>query len=61
MNAQVCPVPGQTQGKRKVFFEWKSTDTSFELSLKCGVNVNYCKSVHHPIHTRENREHPGNF
>ena len=61
MNAQVCPVPGQTEGKRKVFLEWKSIDTSFELSLKCGVNVNYCKSVHHPIPTCENREHPGNF
>ena len=23
--------------------------------------VNYYKSVHHPIPTRENREHPGNF
>ena len=26
----------------------------------CGGNVNY-KSVHQPIPTRENREHPGNF
>ena len=34
---------------------------SSELSLTCGVNVNYYKSVHHPISTRENREHPGNF
>ena len=23
--------------------------------------VNYYKSAHHPIPTRENREHPGNF
>ena len=34
----------------------------YELSLTCGVNVNYYKSVHHPIiPTRENRKHPGNF
>ena len=55
------PVPGQTEGKTKAFFEWKSIDKSFELSLTCGVNVNYFKSVHHPIPTRENRGHPGNF
>ena len=24
-------------------------------------NVNYYKSVHHPIPTREDSEHPGNF
>ena len=24
-------------------------------------NVNYYKRVHHPIPTRENRKHPGNF
>ena len=48
-------------GTRKTFFEWKSIDLSYELSLTCGVNVNYYKSVHHPIPTRENREHPGNF
>ena len=34
---------------------------SYELSLTCGVNVNYYNSVHYPIHTRDNREHPGNF
>ena len=61
MSAQVYSVPGQTEGKRKAFFEWKSIDLSYELSLTCGVNVNYYKSVHHPIPTRENREHPGNF
>ena len=31
------------------------------ISLTCGGNVNYYKSVHQPIPTRENREHPGNF
>ena len=54
MNAQVYSVPGQTEGKRKPFFKWKS------ISSTCGVNVNYYKNVHHPI-TRENREHRGNF
>ena len=61
MSAQVYSVPGQTEGKRKAFFEWKSIDLSYELSLTCGVNVNYYKNVHHPIPTRENREHLGNF
>ena len=32
-----------------------------DLSLTCGGNVNYYKSVHHPIRTRGNREHRGNF
>ena len=31
------------------------------LSLTCGGNVNDYKSVHQPIPTRENWEHPGNF
>ena len=61
MSAQVYSVPGQTEGRRKAFLEWKSIDLSYELSLTCGVNVNYYKSVHHPIPTRENRKHPGNF
>ena len=61
MSAQIYHVPGQTEGKRKAFFEWKSIHLSFKLSLIRGVNVSYYKSVHHPIPTRENREHPGNF
>ena len=61
MSVQVYSVPGQTEGKRKAFFEWKSIDLFYELPLTCGVNVNYYKSVHHPIPTRENREHLGNF
>ena len=61
MNAQVYAVPGQTGGKRKAFFEWKSIDLSYELSLTCGANVHYYKIFHHPIPTRENGEHPGNF
>ena len=61
MSAQVYSVPGQTEGRRKALLEWKSIDLSYELSLTCGGNVNYYKSVHHPIPTRENREHPDNF
>ena len=37
--------------------EKKDIDLSSKLSLTCGVNVNYYKSVHHPIPT----QHPGNF
>ena len=51
MSAQVYSVPGQTEGRRKAFLEWKNIDLSYELSLTCGGNVNYYKSVHHPIPT----------
>ena len=61
MSAQVYSVPGQTEGRTQVFLEWKSIDLSHELSLTCGGNTNYYKSVHQPIPTRENREHPDNF
>ena len=57
MNAQVYSVPGQTEGRRKAFLEWKSID----LSSTFRGNVNYYKSVHHPILTRGNKEHPGIF
>ena len=60
MIAQVYSVSGETEGRRKALLVWKSIDLSYELSLTCGVNVNYYKSVHHPIPTLENREHPGN-
>ena len=43
MSAQVYSVPGQTEGKRKAFYEWKSIELSYERSLTCGVNVNYYK------------------
>ena len=52
---QAYSVPGQTEGEKKTFFEWKSIHLSYELSLTCGINV------HHPIPTRKNGEHPGNF
>ena len=61
MSAQVYSVPGQTEGKSEAFLEWKNIDLSHELSLTCEGNVNYYKSVHQPIPTRENWEHPGNF
>ena len=61
MSAKVNSFPGQTEGKRKTFLEWKRIDLSYELSLKRGININYYKSVHHPIPTCENGEHPGNF
>ena len=61
MSAQVYSVPGQTEGRTQVFLEWKSIDLSHELSLTCGGNTNYYKSVHQPIPTRENREHADNF
>ena len=61
MSAQVCSVPDQTEGRRKVFLEWASIDLSSKLSLTCGGNVNYFKSVLHSISTRENKEHPSNF
>ena len=61
MSAQVYSVPGQTEWRSKAFLEWKNIDLSDELSLICGGHVNYYKSVHLPIPTRETREHPGNF
>ena len=60
MSAQVYSVPGQTEGIRKAFLEWKSINLSSKLSYMWG-NASYCKSVHHPIPTGEKREHPGNF
>ena len=61
MSAQVYSVHGKTEGRSKVLLEWKSIDLSHELSLTYWGNVNYYKSVHQPIPSRENREHPGNF
>ena len=64
MSAQVYSVPGQTEGRNKTFLERKSIDlhgVSQCLLTTCGGNVNYFKTVHQPIPTRENREHPDNF
>ena len=51
MNAQVYSAPRQTEGRRKTFLEWTNIDLSSELSLTCGGNGNYYKSVHHTIPT----------
>ena len=60
MSAQVYSFPDQTEGRNKAFFERKSIHLS--RLLRVGViNVNYYKSVHHLILTRENKEHPDNF
>ena len=61
MTAQIYLFPGKTEGRRKAFLQWKSIDLSYELSLTCGSNANYYKSVHHPAPTRGNKEHPDNF
>ena len=61
MSAQVYFVLGQTERRRKAFLEWKSIDLSYELSLTCGDDINYYKSVHHPIPAHKNKEHPNNF
>ena len=59
MSTQIYFVPRQTE-KRKAFLEWKSIDLFSKVSLKCRANINY-KSVHHPIPTRGNKEHPSKF
>ena len=64
MSIQVYSIPYQTDGRtckrRKASLEWKINLCS-KLSLTCGSNVNYYKSVHHPITTCGNsRKHPGN-
>ena len=61
MSAEVYSVPEQTEGRKETFFEWERIDLSYELSLTYGVNIEYYKSVHHPLPTRENREYPRNF
>ena len=53
-------VPSQTEGRRKALLEWKSIDLSSKLSLTCGRNSNYYKSVHQTIPTCENRKHSEN-
>ena len=72
MSAQVCSLPGQNEVREKVLLESKSIDLLYKLCLTCGCNVNYYKSIHHPIvvskvmigkkfPTHRNREHTGNF
>ena len=63
MNTELYSVPGQTEDRRKVFFEWKSIDLLIDkhMRMSMGVNVNYYENVHHAIRIHRNREHPGNF
>ena len=51
MSAQANSVPGQTEGRREAFLGLTSIDISSKLSLSCGSNVNYYKSVHRAIPT----------
>ena len=51
MSARVYSVPGKTERRRKALSEWASINLSSELSLTCGYNSNYYKSVHHFIPT----------
>ena len=43
MSAQVYSVPAQTEGRRKAFLEWKSIDSSYELSVTCGIMLTIIK------------------
>ena len=43
MSAQVYSVPGQTEGRREAFLEWKSIDLSYELPLTCGGIISIIK------------------
>ena len=52
MSTQLHSVSDQTERRKKAFLEWKSIDLSYKLPLTCGGNVNYYKSIHHPIPTR---------
>ena len=64
MSAQICSVPGQTERRSKTFLERKSIDLhgiSLCSLTTCGGNVDYYKSFHQPIPTRENRKHCGDF
>ena len=49
MSAQLYSLPCQTKGRRNTFLEWAIIDLSSKLSVTCGGNVNYYKSVHHSI------------
>ena len=61
MSVQVYSVPDQAEGRRKAFLKRKCIDLSCKQTLTCGGNVICYKSAHHPIPTRWNRKHPGNF
>ena len=53
MSAAEYSVPDQTEGRTRAFLKWERIDLSFKLVYMCYMwgNVNYYKSVHHPITT----------
>ena len=56
MSVQVYCVPDQTEGRKKAFLEWTSTDLYPKLSLSFGIKFNCYTSVHHPVRTLGNRK-----
>ena len=61
MSTQAYSLCGQTDGRKKAFLQSKSIDLSYKLPTSYVGNVKSYKSVHHPISTRGNWEHPGNL
>ena len=59
MSAQVYSMPGQSETE-DLFGMENHILILWAISYTWG-NVNYYKSAHHPIPTRENRKHAGNF
>ena len=59
MSAQVYSMPGQSETE-DLFGMENHILILWAISYTWG-NVNYYKSAHHPIPTRENRKHLGNF
>ena len=55
MSAQVYSVPGQTEGRRKAFLEWKSIDLSHQLSLTFGTMLTIGKNWGHPGNFQKNQ------
>ena len=51
MSALVYSLLNLTERGRKTFLEGASTDLSSKLSLTCGGNVKYYKSIHHLLPT----------
>ena len=49
VTSQVYSVPDQIEGRRETLLQWTSIDSSTKLSLTCEDDVNYYKSIHHPI------------
>ena len=51
VNSKVFFQMSASEVRGKAFLKWTSIDLSCKLSLIYGGNVNYYKSVHHPIPT----------